>query len=279
MSENTDFNTKNTKIPIDFIPIDPIYTFDNVVIEPKVKEEILTALSFMEFKDKIFNEWNFSKVLKQPANLCMNFYGETGTGKTMVANAIASHLNLKIIKVNYAAIESKYVGDTAKNLVKLFDISKQYNAIILFDEADALLSKRVTNINNAIDVSVNQTRSVLLTLLDEFEGMAIFTTNFISNYDTAFLRRIPHHIKFDLPNEKVRADIFNHYLNDTIPHNINIQELAYKCYGVSGSDICNAIVNAVTKTARENQEELSQLTLEEAIANILISKLENGTLR
>lgn len=284
MSENTDLNTKNSKdnngkTPIDFMPIDPIYTFDNVVLEPKVKEEILSALSFLEFKDKIFNEWNFSKVIKQPTNLCMNFYGETGTGKTMVANAIASHFNQKLIKVNYATIESKYVGDTAKNLINLFKMSKHYNAILLFDEADALLSKRVTSMNNATDVSVNQTRSVLLTLLDEFEGIAIFTTNFIKNYDSAFLRRIPYHIKFDLPNEKVRADIFNHYLTDTIPHNINIQDLAFKSFGVSGSDISNAIVIAVTKTARENQNELSQLTLEEAIANILISKLENGTLR
>lgn len=257
---------------------DPIYTFDDVVLEKKVKEEIYNAISFHQYKDKIFTEWNLSRVIKQPTSLCINFYGETGTGKTMVANAIASHLGLKLIKVNYADIESKFVGDTSKNLTRLFNEAKRQNAIILFDEADAILSKRVTSMNNATDVSVNQTRSVLLTLLDKFDGMAIFTTNFISNYDTAFMRRIPYHIKFELPDEQVRADIFRHYLTDTIPHKIDINDLSKKCVGVSGSDIANSVMMAALKTARKQDKELEQLTLEEAIATIFISKLENGLL-
>lgn len=263
------------KTAIEFTPIEPIYTFDDVILDEKVKEEILNAISFYEHKEKIFNQWNLAKVIKQPKSISINFYGETGTGKTMVSNAIASYLNLKIIKVNYADIESKYVGDTSKNLTKLFEVSKSLNAIILFDEADALLSKRVTNMNNASDVSVNQTRSVLLTLLDDYDGIVIFTTNFLSNYDVAFMRRIPYHIKFELPNDKVRADIFRRYLTDTIPHNIDIDELSKKCEGVSGSDIANAVMISALKTARENQNELKQLTIEESVAKILISKMEN----
>ena len=99
------------------------------------------------------------------------------------ANAIASQLGFKLLRVNYADIESKFVGETSKNLERLFSIAKEKHAVLLFDEADALLSKRVTDMTSATDVSVNQTRSVLLTLLDGYDGMVIFTTNFISNYD------------------------------------------------------------------------------------------------
>lgn len=264
------------KVEIDFTATQPLYTFDNVVLDTKLKEQIFNAISLVEFKEKIFTQWNFSTVISKPTNLSINFYGESGTGKTMVANAIASHLNLKIIKVNYADIESKFVGDTSKNIAKLFEEAVRQNAIILFDEADALLSKRVTSMTNATDVSVNQTRSVLLTLLDSFDGMVIFTTNFISNYDNAFMRRIPFHIKFELPNDEIRNDIFLKYLTNTIPHNINIEQVSKNCDGLSGSDIVNAIMISAIKTARDDQEELKQLTLEESIASILSSKLDNG---
>lgn len=264
------------KVEIDFTATEPLYTFDNIVLDSKLKDQIFNAISLVEFKEKIFTQWNFSKVLPKPNNLSINFYGESGTGKTMVANAVASHLNLKIIKVNYADIESKFVGDTSKNITKLFEEAVRQNAIILFDEADALLSKRVTSMMNATDVSVNQTRSVLLTLLDNFEGMVIFTTNFISNYDNAFMRRIPFHIKFELPNDKIRNDIFVHYLTDTIPHNINLEQVSKSCDGLSGSDIVNAIMISAIKTASNEQDELNQLTLEESIASILSSKLDNG---
>ncbi len=284
MADTTDLNKKtpkvktNEKVAIAFNSSTPKCTFDDIILDEKLKEQIFNAISLMEFKDQIFTKWNFAKILSQPANLSVNFYGEPGTGKTMVANAIASHLNLKLINVNYADIESKFVGDTSKNLTRLFAEAKKQNAIILFDEADALLSSRVTSMSNATDVSVNQTRSVLLTLLDSFDGMVIFTTNFISNYDNAFMRRISFHIKFELPNEKVRIGIFNHCLTDTIPHNIDIEQVSKKCENLSGSDIVNAIMVSAIKTARDNQDELKQLTLEESIAEIIRSKLDNGCL-
>lgn len=123
-----------------------------------------------------------------------------------------------MLRVNYAEIESKYVGETSKNLERMFTVARLNHSIILFDEADALLSRRVTDMTSATDVSVNQTRSVLLTLLDGYDGMVIFTTNFISNYDPAFMRRIPFHIKFELPNEAQRIALLQHYLTGTIPN-------------------------------------------------------------
>lgn len=275
ISDKNVIHDKRDKNSIDFLISEPLYQFSDMVIDAELKNSIIDAMSVFQYREKVFEEWKLSKVIKKPANLCINFYGEPGTGKTMAANAVACELGLKILKVNYADIESKYVGETSKNLVKLFDEAQKKNALILFDEADALLSKRVTDMSSATDVSVNQTRSVLLTLLDTFKGMVIFTTNFISNYDLAFMRRIPYHIRFELPNEEVRCELLKHYLFDTVPNNVQISEVAKKFEGISGCDIANATLAAALKTARAHREIMEQFDFEQAIENILFSKREN----
>lgn len=273
-------NTKisNNKVKDNFVIHKPTNSFDDMVLDENVYEEIQNALGIIKYKNKLFNEWNLSSVIKQNTNLCINLYGYPGTGKTMCANAIAKELNLDILSINYAEVESKYVGETSKNIVKIFEYAKAHNIIILFDEADALLSRRVIDMNSATDVSVNQTRSVLLTLLDKYEGMVIFTTNFISNYDSAFMRRIPYHIKFDLPNEKLRLKLLNHYLKGTVPNTIDIAYIAKKYEGITGSDIANALLTSALKTARIGNEMLQQEDFEASLHNILKSKKENRNL-
>ena len=272
-AEISSSNTANDTIQ--FLLSDPSYTFDDMVLSPELKSEIQDALAIFEYREQLFDVWNLSSVIKKPTNLCINLYGEPGTGKTMAANAIANQLGLKLLRVNYADIESKYVGETSKNLERLFAVAKEKRAILLFDEADALLSKRVTNMSSATDVSVNQTRSVLLTLLDNYDGMVIFTTNFISNYDAAFMRRIPYHIKFELPDEKQRAAILRHYLTGTVPNSIDIDALAHDFPGIAGGDIANALLVSALKTVRENRAVLEQNDFELALRNILQSKQEN----
>lgn len=275
IGENIKSMSKKEKNPIEFLITEPMYQFSDMVLEPTLRNDISDAMSIFQYSGKLFDEWKLSRVIKRPANLCINFYGEPGTGKTMAANAVAHELGYKILRVNYADIRSKYVGETSKNLVKLFDEAQKNSAVMLFDEADALLSKRVTDMSSATDVSVNQTRSVLLTLLDTFNGMVIFTTNFISNYDAAFMRRIPYHIRFNLPNEELRIKLLEHYLTDTVPNNIDIPDVAKKYEGISGCDIANATLSAALKTARAGKETLGQADFEDAIKSILNSKNEN----
>lgn len=260
---------------IEFLLSDPTYTFDNMVLTPSLKNSIQDALAIFQYREKLFDEWNLAAVIKRPSNLCLNLYGEPGTGKTMAANAIASQLRCKLLQVNYADIESKFVGETSKNLNRLFTVAKEKNAILLFDEADALLSKRVTDMTSATDVSVNQTRSVLLTLLDKYDGMVIFTTNFISNYDPAFMRRIPYHIKFELPDEAQRKALLQHYLTGTVPNQIDIDWIAHQFPGITGGDIANALLTSSLKTAREGHTVLKQSDFEEALCKISQSKQEN----
>lgn len=232
--------------------VTPIYTFDDIVLDEDTKKQILYIVSMEVNKDLIYETWGLKKVFPTMKNISINLYGSSGTGKTMTAHAIAAYLGRKLIIVNYADIESKYVGETSKNLVDLFEKSSQTNAILFFDEADALLSKRVTSMNNATDVSVNQTRSVLLQLLDRHTGIVLFTTNFIQNYDSAFYRRITSHIEFKLPNQEMRARIWRHYLVAGLPIEIGrdsvIEELS-KIEGVSGSDISSSVLKAAIKAA------------------------------
>ncbi len=266
-------SSKSQKYEIVFS--DPKYTFDDIILSDETKDAVDDAISVFQYKELLFDKWKLSRVIKNKSSAFINLYGASGTGKTMVANAIANELKMKILWVNYADIESKYVGETSKNIVYMFSEAESNNALILFDEADALLSKRVTDMGSATDVSVNQTRSVLLHLLDEYSGIVVFTTNFIQNYDPAFMRRIPYHIKFDLPNEEFRRKLLRHYLTDTVPNNIDIEEVAKKYEGITGSDIANALFMAAIKTARKGLPELKQQYYEDALNHILEGKRAN----
>lgn len=230
---------------VDFFISEPKYDLDDVILSESVKKEIDRILSYLKYHDRIFQEWNLQSVIKQH-NLSINLYGESGTGKTMTAHAIAKMLNKKIVIVNYAEIESKYVGETSKNLVGLFQFAKNNDAIILFDEADALLSRRVTAMYSATDVSVNQTRNTLLKILDDYDGIIFFTTNFIQNFDSAFIRRIFSHVKFEIPNKETRCSLWTHYLLDTIPcdNRQSVIENISNAEGVTGADISTAVLKA-----------------------------------
>lgn len=236
-------NKKEAKV--DFCLSEPKFNLDDVILSESIKKEIDRIVSYLKYHDKIFKEWNLQSVIKQH-NLSVNLYGESGTGKTMTAHAIAKMLDKKIVLVNYAEIESKYVGETSKNLVSLFQFAKENDAIILFDEADALLSRRVVAMHSATDVSVNQTRNTLLKILDDYDGIIFFTTNFIQNFDSAFIRRIFSHVKFEIPNKETRCALWNHYLLDTIPceNRENIIENISKVEGVTGADISTAVLKA-----------------------------------
>ena len=251
---------------------EPRFRLSDLIVSDALYDELQTVIKAQQCWKKVFEEWNLGSVMKQRKNLFINLYGAPGTGKTMAAHAIADSLNKKLICVNYADIESKYVGETSKNLTALFKFAKESNVIIFFDEADALLSKRVTNMSNSTDVSVNQTRSVLLTLLNDFDGMIIFATNFISNYDTAFMRRIQYHVKFELPDARLRSKLWRMYIPSEMPAQINIDEISEKFDGVSGSDISNAVLKSALKAAKNNEEVIPQAYFEESIQKIIDSK-------
>lgn len=238
----------------------PVWTFDDIILSPATKDEIDIAVATEKYKSLIYETWKLGTVIKQKRGMSLNFYGESGTGKTITAHAIANQMKLNVLMVDYAEIESKYVGETSKNLVKLFEFAKENHALIVFDEADALLSKRVTSMNNATDVSVNQTRNVLLKILDSYEQPIIFTTNFIQNYDGAFFRRISKHIKFELPNKEARQRLWEHYLIGTLPLKGDRKEVIDRVTefeNITGADISNIVLESAIDCARGKSEAIS----------------------
>ena len=266
---------KSKEPPIEFYPEEPKYSFDEIILPQSVKDKILDVANYAENSKRVFEDWGLQAVYKQSRRIGINLYGEPGTGKTMAAHAIAKHLGRKILAVNYADIESKYVGETPKNIRKAFEAAAATNSILFFDEADAILSKRVTNMSSATDVSVNQTRSVMLMVMNDYQDFVIFATNFISNFDPAFMRRISTHIEFKLPDLDCRKKIWQHYILPTMPNNIDIDELAERYDGLSGSDISNAVLMAAFKAARQNAELVDKSLVFEAVEETLASKNAN----
>ena len=275
-TKNSSVQSSKKKEEIVYLPEEPKFSLNDIVLPTAVKEKILDIAEYAQNSKLVFEVWGLDETHKYSKRIGINLYGAPGTGKTMAAHAIAKHLGRKILVVNYADIESKYVGDTPKNIRRVFEAAKSTNSILFFDEADAILSRRVTNMSNATDVSVNQTRSVMLMLMNEFQDFIIFATNFIENFDPAFMRRISMHVEFPLPDLDCRKKLWQMYVPQKMPTDVDFDEIAEKFDGISGSDISNAVLNAAFKAARRKFKSVSKELFFEAINDILASRAANS---
>lgn len=273
---NTSNNTNNKPSRIEFELSEARYSLTDLILPKRTQSELNRAIGLQQYQKDIFQQWGFDQTHKYDNKMIINLYGEPGTGKTMAAHAIAHQLNRPLVLINYGDIESKYVGETPKNIKSAFDFAKENNAILFFDEADAILSRRVTNMTSATDTSVNQTRSVMLTLLNDYNDVVLFATNFISNYDPAFMRRILMHIEFTLPDVETRLQLFKQYIPEKLPHNINIDEVATLSETLSGSDIANSMLLAAFSAKTEGKAHLDNEDLIAQITSIKNSKLANS---
>lgn len=234
---------------------EPHWKFSDVYINPKIITEINRSLLIARHRDKLFGEWKLGNGQDSGRSIVFNFYGPSGTGKSMTGEAIAAELGKKIYVVNYSELESKYVGETPKNIVEVFRKAQAEDAVLIFDEADSFLGKRLTNVTQSADYGVNITRSVMLLELEKFDGIVIFTTNLVTNYDEAFKRRILTSIKFDLPDESARRKIWEIYLSRNLPLNqtLSAETLAKKYDNISGADIKDMLLHAALCALHRNE--------------------------
>lgn len=268
-------STGEKRQKIEFYAEEPKYELSDIVLPNVVKEQVLDVLEYKKNSEKVYEDWGLANTHKYSRKIGVNLYGPSGTGKTMVAHAIAKYLGRKILVINYADIESKYVGETPKNIKAAFEYARESNCVMFFDEADAILSRRVTDMQRAVDVSVNQTRSVLLMLLNDYQDFIIFATNFIENFDPAFMRRIAQHIKFELPDELCREKLWRMYIPEKMPNDFEIEKLIVESEGLSGSDIANAVLMSAFKAARNRDEIVLHNYVMTSIMNIKESKAAN----
>lgn len=199
-------------------PQSPRFTLDkDVILSQATRASLDECLARLRFHHTIYQQWNFSAVDPMGATAILNFYGPPGTGKTLCAEAFAGQLRMPFISLGIAELESKFMGETAKNIQAAFAQAKETGALLFFDEADTLLGKRLSSVTQGVDNEVNAMRSTLLIELERFDGIVIFATNFARNYDEAFRSRIGYHVEFTLPDLTARYQLWNKFLVKEIP--------------------------------------------------------------
>ena len=257
MSEKKEDKPADNKESQDMIEsYEPRFALEQVALNEKVKEQIQTAIAAVRYKTKMTEEWGMSEYFSGNRAVILNFYGKAGTGKSMTAEAVAKALNKKVYHINYSELESKYVGETPKNIRRAFECATRDDAVLIFDEADSFLGKRLSSVTQSADYGVNITRSVLLMELEKFSGVVVFTTNLISNYDEAFKRRILLSVYFDMPDEKARLQIWKLHLSDKMPlaEDVTAESLAGRYDKVSGADIKDMVFYAALYTLEKEKE-------------------------
>lgn len=228
-----------------FVAVEPKWDMQNVILPEVVRKRLMRAISIIEYKDIIYNILEFSKIDKSTKSIIC-FYGPAGTGKTISAQAIAKYLGKKIMVSSYAQIESKYVGDGAKNLRAIFQAAEEQDAVLFMDEADSFLSKRIESTQSSSDKHYNRMSNELFQLLEEFNGCVIFATNLMTDVDKAFKSRIIDSIMIPLPDVEGRIKILSKMIPERfliqIFKNNELKDFAEELKGFSGRDIRKSIL-------------------------------------
>jgi SpoVK/Ycf46/Vps4 family AAA+-type ATPase len=225
---------------------EPRRSFEDVVLPETTLRSLNHALALVRKHDLIFHQWGLAERHSSGLGLAFHFAGPPGTGKTICAEALAYALNKRLLVVRYAELESRWVGQTSKHVTTVFRSAARQDAVLFFDEADAIAGRRFTSVSAAYEREANAIVNVLLHELEAFPGVVIFATNLAANIDPAFERRIRTHILFDMPNAEERERIWRvqlHARKTPLAEDVDFRALAER-YARSGGDIKNAVLKA-----------------------------------
>jgi len=210
--------------------------------------------------------------------IAFNFAGPPGTGKTICAEAIAHAVGRRLLVARYAELESMWMGETPKNVAAVFRLAREEQAVLLFDEADAIASKRASSPDLGFQRESNTVVTVLLQQLESFNGVVIFATNLAANFDPAFERRIRTHILFEMPGAEEREAIWRVQMHPTLTplaSDVDFKALA-DAYAVSGGDIRNAVLKAAlaaaTEPGHDGAKAIHQHHLEDGIRDVIAAR-------
>ena len=191
--------------------IEPVFNLEDVVLPPDRKQQLIEIVNNVRFASRVLDGWRFRDQLPYGRGVAALFFGVSGVGKTMAAMAVARRLGIQILRLDLSRVVNKYIGETEKNIDRVFTDAQKSGAAVLIDEADALLGKR-SEVKEAHDRYANIEVAYLLQRVEAFDGLAILTTNMRMNLDSAFLRRLRFIIDFPKPNVEAREQIWRQCL-------------------------------------------------------------------
>jgi SpoVK/Ycf46/Vps4 family AAA+-type ATPase len=229
----------------------PRFGWDDIVLPDEVAGMLREIILRVRHRPTVFGEWGFSARHARSRSLSALFTGPSGTGKTMAAEVIANELALPLYRVDLAAVVSKYIGETEKNLAQIFNEAAASSAVLFFDEADALFGKR-SEVRDSHDRYANIEVSYLLQRMEDYDGIVILASNLRQNLDEAFVRRLHLAADFPFPDAAARLEIWRRMLPSALPldQDVDLAALARR-FRLSGGNIRNVCVTAAFLAADE----------------------------
>jgi AAA+ superfamily predicted ATPase len=226
--------------------------WDDLILPKTELDNLREIINYAKFKPQIFDQWGYGRLLPYGRGLSVLFAGPPGTGKTMAAGLIGSELGMEVFRIDLSRTVSKYIGETEKNLGRIFDEASRSQSILLFDEADSLFAKR-TEVKSSVDRYANLEVNFLLQRMEDFDGVTILTTNFEGSLDEAFRRRIRFRINFPSPDLETRTQLWAKMVpkEARVEEPLDFEQLA-KDFELSGGYIKNAAVRAAFFAIQNN---------------------------
>lgn len=231
----------------------PRYRWNDIVLPPDRIAQLREICNHMKYRERVYVDWGFGRRLALGKGLTVLFSGPSGTGKTMAADVIAGELGLDLYKIDLSSVISKYIGETEKNLSRIFDEAETSNAILFFDEADALFGKR-SEVKDSHDRYANIEVGYLLQRMEEYEGVAILATNLRKNMDEAFVRRLHFTLDLPFPDEADRHRIWQGIWPQDTPRDSGLDlALLARRFEMTGGNIRNVALAAAFLAADEGE--------------------------
>ena len=246
------------------------FGLDHLVLSAETLAQVRQVIEAVRVRRTVLEEWGFRRAVHRGVGVVCLFDGDPGTGKTLTAEVLARETGLTLRIVNTSSIVDKYIGETEKNLTRLFEQTDPQREVLLFDEADALFAKR-TEVSRSTDRYSNMEINALLQLIERYDGVVMMTTNLKDRIDPAFERRIMFKVSFPMPDEAMRALLWQRHLPPTAPvaADVDVTALARR-YPLAGGAIKNAALRAAYAAASAGvaieQRHLAEAARHEAVA-------------
>lgn len=229
-------------------------TFEELKLPGAQYEQLRQISRMIAAREEVLSQWGFAEKFSYGNGMSLLFYGAPGTGKTMAAQVMAHELGMPLYRVDLSQLISKYIGETQKNIGRIFDEADKCDCILLFDEADAIFAKR-SDVSDAQDRYSNAETAYLLQRIEQYAGVSILATNLLQNFDEAFRRRISYMVHFPMPDMTLRKELWDSIFPSATPVSSEVDTLALaQAFELSGASIKNAALHGALLARAEGSE-------------------------